>query len=506
MDKNRIKKVITVYVPGNVCNLRCSYCYYTECLKYSHGTQAQFNYSVEHMINAFNPKRLGGIAYIIVIGGGETLIPPEVVPFVKGLLHQGHIVEVVTNNTLDDKINQLLDIPQDDLKRLIIKCSLHWNELKRLNKIDSYFGNIKKVIEAGASAHPFLVICPEYMPVLDEICDVCQEKIGGLPACTPCVTAETAEEFLEKGGSGTDPVCTPDFVKQIHSKFNSRLFEESVRFLDVDVRKVFCYAGSWGFIVEMGTGRVLKCHNVLTNIDFFCNIDRPIELSPVGCECGISTCCLQYPFFGLGLIPEIHNVPTYTEMFGKNSIFFNEYIKKMLNIKLSDYEKIYSKEEERVFLMDKINESNSKITKLYNMISNEMKQRQQDKEIEQRNCVETLLAMIDRKETSYNDLKKVNYDTLLLIRDICNTMQGGNEMYHHVWEKIVDGLFSSHQYCEPCYIYHIENELEVEQISKLSIVTFATEYNNVEQMIKFMKNKDNSACADLICHQMKLLC
>ena len=53
------------------------------------------------MIKAFEPARLGGIAYIVVIGEGETLFPPEVIPFVKGLLHQGHVVEVVTNNTLD---------------------------------------------------------------------------------------------------------------------------------------------------------------------------------------------------------------------------------------------------------------------------------------------------------------------------------------------------------------------------------------------------------------------
>ena len=151
MDKMKIKKAITVYVPGNICNLRCSYCYITECLKNSHGTKAQFNYSVEHMIAAFAPERLGGIAYIMVIGEGETLIPPEIVPFVKGLLHQGHVVEVITNNTIDERIEELLDAPKEDLKRLIVKCSLHYVELKRLNKVESYFANIRRIIAAGAS-------------------------------------------------------------------------------------------------------------------------------------------------------------------------------------------------------------------------------------------------------------------------------------------------------------------------------------------------------------------
>ena len=36
------------------------------------------------------------------------------------------------------------------------------------------------------------------MPFLDEICGVCEKELGELPACTPCVTAETPEQFLRK--------------------------------------------------------------------------------------------------------------------------------------------------------------------------------------------------------------------------------------------------------------------------------------------------------------------
>lgn len=42
-------------------------------------------YPLEHMIKSFDPKRIG-IANITVIGRGETLLPKEVVPFIKGLL------------------------------------------------------------------------------------------------------------------------------------------------------------------------------------------------------------------------------------------------------------------------------------------------------------------------------------------------------------------------------------------------------------------------------------
>lgn len=178
---NGIKRAITVYVPGNVCNLRCSYCYVSECLRDGHEEVGCFNYSVGHMVEAFRPERIGGKAYITVIGAGETLIPKEVVPFVKGLLHLGHIVEVVTNNTLNDRIDELLDTPKEDIGRLIVKGSLHWKELKRLNKVDDYFNNIRRVIAAGASSFPFLVICDEYMDELDEIAEVCQRELGALP-------------------------------------------------------------------------------------------------------------------------------------------------------------------------------------------------------------------------------------------------------------------------------------------------------------------------------------
>lgn len=96
---NEVKKTITVYVPGSQCNLRCEYCYVSQCLDESHIEKASFMYPLEHMIKSFDPKRIG-IANITVIGRGETLLPKEVVPFIKGLLSYGHWVEVVTNLTL----------------------------------------------------------------------------------------------------------------------------------------------------------------------------------------------------------------------------------------------------------------------------------------------------------------------------------------------------------------------------------------------------------------------
>lgn len=62
------------------------------------------------MIRAFSPKRLGGLAEITVIGSAETLLTQQIIPFVHGLLEYGHVVTVVTNATLSERIDRLRKI------------------------------------------------------------------------------------------------------------------------------------------------------------------------------------------------------------------------------------------------------------------------------------------------------------------------------------------------------------------------------------------------------------
>ena len=147
MEKNKedIQLLITAEVTGSLCNFDCSYCYRKGQSDYDKNIKPTFDYSVEHMLKAFSKERIGGIAYICVIGGGETLIPDEIVPFIKGLLKEGHIVEVVTNLSLKNRIDELLQAPAEDLKRLLVKGSLHYTELKRLKKVDLFFDNMNQI-------------------------------------------------------------------------------------------------------------------------------------------------------------------------------------------------------------------------------------------------------------------------------------------------------------------------------------------------------------------------
>ena len=122
----------------------------------------------------------------------------------------------------------------------------------------------------------------------------------------------------------------------------------------------------------MQTGMMSKCHNVQTEINFFEHIDAPIKCDPVGCECGIASCSLQYCFYGTGLIPEIPNV---------------------LEQKERNREKCMAEEKQQ----------------------------------KQRKDVEILLAMVDEQKITYDNLKKFHYDSMIYIKSICDSMQGGRK-------------------------------------------------------------------------------
>ena len=377
---NEVKKTITVYVPGSSCNLRCEYCYVSQCLDESHIEKASFMYPLEHMIKSFDPKRIG-IANITVIGRGETLLPKEVVPFIKGLLSYGHWVEVVTNLTLTYRINELLDVKDKSiLKHLLVKGSLHWKELKNKNLVDVYFENMCKVIASGASSYPFLVICKAYMPYLDEIRQVCLEKIHALPQCSPCIVYDGKDDIGRGGIYTTEPVCDEKFVKKIDDLFQSEIFKICIKMLEVDPKKVFCYAGVYGFGVDMRSGYMVKCHNVPANRNFFENIKSDVSLLPVGCDCGISSCALQYNFVAQGFIPEVDDTKYYGEILKKEGCIQPEFLH-AVSVKYHENKGVFTKQQERDYIIEgynhlleknsRLEDNNRKLVYNYNKLKSE---------------------------------------------------------------------------------------------------------------------------------------
>lgn len=342
---DKIKWAITTYVPGTVCNLRCKYCYISNCVDETHLVKASYKYPLDVMINAFNPRRLGGLAEITVISGGETLVDDVVVPFIKGLLKYGHVVTVVTNLTLNNKIDELLNFPEEYLKRLIVKASLHWLELKRLNKIEDYFGNMKKILSKGASCYPFLVLSDCYMDSLSEIEQKCMEELGVMPHCSPSMLYDEKDDLKRDGRTKTSPECTKEFVDFVDKKFSSKVFDTCVKFLDVNVKDVFCYAGQWSFIVDLKNGGMLKCHNCRAEANFFESKKLP-KLLPIGNNCQIANCALQFNFVSENIIPEVPGVDSYGKVLYKKGLI-NDEVARLLDFRFTDFYKQYSKKQKK---------------------------------------------------------------------------------------------------------------------------------------------------------------
>lgn len=53
--------------------------------------------SLDYVLKAFSPKRLGGICYINLAGDGETMLPEDIEELLLGLMDQGHYLTVYTN-------------------------------------------------------------------------------------------------------------------------------------------------------------------------------------------------------------------------------------------------------------------------------------------------------------------------------------------------------------------------------------------------------------------------
>lgn len=245
-------------------------------------------------------------------------------------MRYNHVVTVVTNGTLSKQVDKLIDIEESAVRNLIFKASLHYLELKKKSMLKIYFENIRKVIQKGGSAYPSLVIANEYLPYLEEISEICMEELGNTPHCTPCMVC--GNQYDIQHTLAVYPEITESLYQRVNNLFDSNVFKESVRFLNIDVQEHYCYAGKWSWIVDMGTGQVSKCHYVAAGKNFFEDIEKKFESNnPVACSCGISSCALQYNFFSLGIIPDVQGELQFGDLIYKEGLV-SEFLRDKLNV------------------------------------------------------------------------------------------------------------------------------------------------------------------------------
>lgn len=290
-----IKKFIDIHVPIFECNLRCSYCYVSQMQQDK--KKCQFNYSADTVKEALKAERLGGICHFNVCGMGETLIPEELVDYIRVILENGHTVMIVTNGTLTKRFEKFMEFPDSLKAHLGFKFSFHYLELNRVNMMEVFWNNVRLVRDNGCSFSVELTANDSYEPYIEEIKQCCLQHVGAV--CHISVPRNEAA-----GGITLYSKHSNEEFYKIWKSFGSLMFELKMRHWG-EARKEFCYAGLWSGLLNLGTGEFNACYRQPGPIgNLFEHPDEKFEFYPIG-KCEIPHCFNGHSFLAWGVIPEI---------------------------------------------------------------------------------------------------------------------------------------------------------------------------------------------------------
>lgn len=335
MDK--MKRFIDIYVPVTTCNFRCHYCYITHNGLFANKLP-HFPISPESFRKALSRDRLGGVCLLNFCGGGETLLPSEVVDYVRAALEEGHYVMVVTNGTVTKAFNRFAEFPKSYLSRLFFKFSFHFQQLEEHKLFDRFFANVRMMRDAGASFTIELTPIDEMIPRQQELKEMCLREVGAIPHAT------VARDQHDMAKLPLLSKLSEDEYKKVWQAFSSKLFDFKLSVFGKK-RREFCYAGDWAAYLNLGTGEMTQCNCALTRQNIFTHIEKPIQFKPIGHFCRLPHCYNAHVWLTLGCIPEL-KTPTYADMRNRCCADGTEWLKPQmkafLSQKLADNNKPYS--------------------------------------------------------------------------------------------------------------------------------------------------------------------
>jgi hypothetical protein len=315
MDK--LKRFIDCLIPNDSCVLRCSYCYVGQVHKFSDKI-VTFKHSSSFIRQALSIERLGGVCLINMCSAGETLLSPGLIDIVEALLEEGHYVMMVTSGVLTERFKNYAKLERALLRRLMIKFSFHYMQLKERNLLDKFFSNFTLMREAGCSCGLELVPHDELIPYIDEVKKICLERAGAL--CHLTVARDiTKREIAHLSRYSFDE------YKSIWGVFDSKLFD-FLTTIFYKKRREFCYAGDWTGLLNLDTGDLLQCYEGKALGNIFKNINNPINFSPIGYNCKMPHCFNGKAFLTLGTIPEL-DTPSFDEMRDRVDSIYGPWLK-----------------------------------------------------------------------------------------------------------------------------------------------------------------------------------
>lgn len=331
---DRITRFIECLVPVTACDLKCSYCYVIQENRRTEKLPI-FHYSPERIGKALSAKRLGGICYVSICGAGETLIPREMTDIIRNILEQGHYMNITTNGTISKHFDEIAALPADLLRRLHFSFSFHYLELLRTNRLNDFFANIQKVKQAGCSFLVQINLCDDYLPYLDEIKSICEEKVGAAPQ-----VAATRNERTQKITLMTN--YSVEEYKRFGDIFQSPLFDFTMKNFMVK-RHEFCYAGDWSAVLNLSTGEMRPCYATTFTQNIFENINKPIRFEAIGNNCKDPYCGNSSHYMALGVLPSI-SAPSYADLRNREQAgWYTPHMRSFLGQKLGSNHAEYSR-------------------------------------------------------------------------------------------------------------------------------------------------------------------
>lgn len=293
MDK--IKKIILFRIPMSICNLRCHYCYLSQRPIHFQGIQPEMKYTPEEVGYALRKERIGGVAYTNFCADGETLLLKNIDKYVKAVVEQGHYAEVVTNLTVTPVLDKFLDWPHDLLKRVEFKCSFHYLELKKQNKLELFAENANKIWAAGGSANIEITPSDELIPYIDEVMEFSMTHFGALPHLSIARDDRTKGiEYLTK--------LPMEEYDAAWSRFGSDFWNFKKTIFGIRHTNV-CYAGAWSLYVNLCTGESKQCYCGKSLGNIFNRPETPMPSQPI-MRCELAHCYNGHMLLTLGLIPK----------------------------------------------------------------------------------------------------------------------------------------------------------------------------------------------------------
>lgn len=325
-------KFIDVMVPIAKCNMKCEYCYLSH-LKVELDKVSDFYHDARYIRYALSQERLGGSAFINLCGVGETLLCDNILEIVRELLKEGHYIQIVTNATPTGVIKSFINSDIDS-SRLFMKCSLHYEELKKMHMLDRFAQNIKMLDEWGSSYTIEYVPMDTSVNLIPEIKEYCIKNFGALPHVTV-----TRDERYTDFRPLTD--YSLDEYRKIWSQFGSEMFDFKLKYV-IDTKKFFCMAGLWSAELNLATGELFKCTKNPRLCNIYQDIDEEIVFEEVGDKCCIPYCFNCHAYLTLGLMPK-YDTPTYAAMRDRvkpdGTHWVKENLRDVFSQKLSDNNK-----------------------------------------------------------------------------------------------------------------------------------------------------------------------